>query len=325
MPEGIGLELLIVVALLVLLVAGVLVTRSLRGRAPEELAPRARRREGLGGWIHSLAGRAEVTDEDWSRLEQALVKADAGPSVAREVVARVRERYEPGQDPAELLVDEVTAVFEGDGPRPLPQELAVLLVVGVNGTGKTTTIGKLAYHLKGGRNVAVANSDTFRAAAGEQLDTWAGRAGVEVLAAQQRGSDPGAVAFDAVKSAEARGKDVLIVDTAGRLQARKPLMDELAKVRRVVEKAAGKAPDEVLLVLDATTGQNGISQAKEFTEAAGVTGIVLTKLDGTAKGGVVLAIRDQLGVPVRYVGTGEKIEDLEEFDPRGFAQSLVRA
>jgi fused signal recognition particle receptor len=322
-PAGIGLELLIVVGLLLLLVVGVLVTRSLRGRAPEEAAPQVRRREGLGGWIRSLAGRREITDEDWARLEEALVKADAGPSTARQVVTRVRERYEPDRDPGELLVEEIAAVFERDGPRPLPKELAVLLVVGVNGTGKTTTIGKLAHRLKGRRTVAVANSDTFRAAAGEQLETWAGRAGVEVLAAQQRGSDPGAVAFDAVKSAEAKGKDVLIVDTAGRLQSRKPLMDELAKVRRVVEKAAGKPPDEVLLVLDATTGQNGISQAKEFTEAAGATGIVLTKLDGTARGGVVLAIREQLGVPVRYVGTGEKIEDLEEFDPRRFAESLV--
>jgi fused signal recognition particle receptor len=323
-PSGIGLELVIILALLALLVAGVLVARSLRGQPPEEAAAPARRREALGGWLRSLAGRPQATDEDWTRLEEALVKADAGPAAARDVVTRVRERYEPGEDPGGLLVEEIAAVFEGDGPRPLPKELAVILVVGVNGTGKTTTIGKLAYHLKGRRAVAVANSDTFRAAAGEQLETWAQRAGVEVLAAQERGSDPGAVAFDAVKAAEARGMDVVIVDTAGRLQSRKPLMDELAKVRRVVEKAAGRPPDEVLLVLDATTGQNGISQAREFTEAAGVTGLVLAKLDGTAKGGVALAIRDQLGVPVRYVGTGERIEDLQEFEPRRFAESLVR-
>jgi fused signal recognition particle receptor len=323
-PSSIGLELVIVLALLALLVAGVLVSRSLRGRPPEEAAAPVRRREGLGGWLRSLAGRPQVTDEDWSRLEEALVKADAGPAAAREVVTRVRERYQPGEDPGELLVEEIAAVFEGDGPRPLPRGLAVILVVGVNGTGKTTTIGKLAYHLKGRRTVAVANSDTFRAAAGEQLETWAQRAGVEVLAAQERGSDPGSVAFDAVKAAEARGMDVVIVDTAGRLQSRKPLMDELAKVRRVVEKASGRAPDEVLLVLDATTGQNGIPQARDFTEAAGVTGLVLAKLDGTAKGGVALAIRDQLGLPVRYVGTGEKIEDLQEFEPRRFAESLVR-
>jgi fused signal recognition particle receptor len=316
-------ELLIFVGLLLLIVAGVLVSRSLRRRPPEGV-PRPPRREGLGGWLRSIAGRPQVTDEDWGRLEETLVRADAGPSAAREVVTRVRERYEPGQDPGELLVEEIAGIFEGDGPSPLPEGPAVVMVVGVNGTGKTTTIGKLAHHLKGQRTVAVANSDTFRAAAGEQLETWAQRAGVEVLAAQERGSDPGAVAFDAVRAAEARGKDLVIIDTAGRLQSRKPLMEELAKVRRVIEKAAGKAPDEVLLVLDATTGQNGISQAREFKEAAGVTGIALTKLDGTAKGGVVLAIRDQLGVSVRYVGTGEKIDDLEPFDPKSFAESLVR-
>jgi fused signal recognition particle receptor len=239
-------------------------------------------------------------------------------------VTRVRERYEPGQDPAGLLVDEIASLFDGDGPPRLPAGLAVLMVVGVNGTGKTTTIGKLAYSLKGRRDVAVANSDTFRAAAGEQLSVWAERAGVEMVAAQERGSDPGAVAFDAVEAAKARGKDVLIVDTAGRLHSRRPLMDELQKVRRVIEKASGKPPDEVLLVLDATTGQNGIAQAREFTKAVGVTGLALAKMDGTARGGVALAIRDQLAVPVRYVGTGEKIDDLRPFDPRAFAESLVR-
>jgi fused signal recognition particle receptor len=320
---GIGLELLLVVGLLLLILAGVLVSRTMRRRPPETVV-RPTRREGLGGWLRSVAG-ARVSDEDWDRLEEALVRADTGPAAAREIVTRVRERYEPGQDPEALLVEEIAGIFEGDGPSPLPKGLAVIMVVGVNGTGKTTTIGKLAYLLKGRREVAVANSDTFRAAAGEQLDTWAGRAGVDVLAAQERGSDPGAVAFDAVTSAESRGKDVLIVDTAGRLQSRKPLMDELAKVHRVIEKAAGKPPDEVLLVLDASTGQNGIAQAREFKEAAGVTGIALAKLDGTAKGGVVVAIREQLGVPVRYVGTGEGIEDLREFDPRSFAESLVRA
>jgi fused signal recognition particle receptor len=320
---GIGIGLLIVVGLILIIVAGFLATRVRRKRPGEAAAARPPRREGLGGWLRSIAGRARVTDEDWTRLEETLVKADAGPSASREIVTRVRERYEPGRDPAEVLVEEIAAVFRGDGPSELPKGLAVVMVVGVNGTGKTTTIGKLAYHLKGRRDVAVANSDTFRAAAGEQLDTWAQRAGVEVLAAQERGSDPGAVAFDAVKAAESRGKDVLIVDTAGRLQSRKPLMDELSKVRRVIEKAAGRSPDEVLLVLDASTGQNGIAQAREFKAAAGVTGIALTKLDGTAKGGVVVAIREQLGVPVRYVGTGEKIEDLQDFDPKGFAESLV--
>jgi fused signal recognition particle receptor len=320
---GIGVGLLIIAGLVLLILAGVLVSRATQRRPAKAEVRRPARREGLGGWLRSIAGRAQVTDEDWSRLEETLVKADAGPSAAREIVSRVRERYQPGQDPAEVLVQEITAIFEGDGPSDLPKGLAVVMVVGVNGTGKTTTIGKLAYHLKGRRDVAVANSDTFRAAAGEQLETWAARAGVEVLAAQERGSDPGAVAFDAVKAAESRGKDVLIVDTAGRLQSRKPLMDELAKVRRVIEKAAGKPPDEVLLVLDASTGQNGIAQAREFRDAAGVTGIALAKLDGTAKGGVVVAIREQLDVPVRYVGIGEKIDDLQDFDPKAFAESLV--
>jgi fused signal recognition particle receptor len=322
-PSGIGLELALVLGLLLLIAAGVLVSRSLQ-RRPQVEAERPARREGLGGWLRAIAGRPQVTDEDWSRLEEVLVRADAGPAVAREIVTRVRERYEAGRDPATLLVEEIAAMFDGDGPAHLPKGLAVVMVVGVNGTGKTTTIGKLAYSLKGRRDVAVANSDTFRAAAGEQLSTWADRAGVDVVAAQERGSDPGAVAFDAVEAAKARGKDVLIVDTAGRLHSRKPLMDELQKVRRVIEKAAGKPPDEVLLVLDATTGQNGIAQAREFTRSVGVTGIALAKLDGTAKGAVVLAIRDQLGIPVRYVGTGEKIDDLEPFDPRRFAESLVR-
>ena len=173
-----------------------------------------------------------------------------------------------------------------------------------------------------GLQVTLAASDTFRAAAGEQLDTWAGRAGAE-LVAQNRGADPGAVAFDAVQAARARGSDVLIVDTAGRLHTRTPLMDELQKVKRVLEKAHGKPPEEVLLVLDATTGQNGIQQARVFTDAVGVTGVALTKLDGTAKGGIVVAVREELGVPVKLVGTGEGTEDLQPFDPHAFAAALV--
>jgi fused signal recognition particle receptor len=195
-------------------------------------------------------------------------------------------------------------------------------VVGVNGTGKTTTIGKLAHLLgTGGHRVSLAASDTFRAAAGEQLETWAERTGAH-LVAQERGADPGAVAFDALQAARARGSQVLIVDTAGRLHTRQPLMEELAKVKRVLEKAAGRV-DEVLLVLDATTGQNGIAQARAFTEAVGVTGVVLAKMDGTARGGIVLAVRDELGVPVKLVGTGEKAEDLVPFDPQRFARRLV--
>jgi fused signal recognition particle receptor len=236
----------------------------------------------------------------------------------------VRERYAPDADMEEILVSEIAEelgadpeLSTGDG------DLAVWMVVGVNGAGKTTTIGKLAVRLTGeGRKVSLAGSDTFRAAASEQLDVWAKR-GDAHLVSQERGADPGAVAFDAVESARARGSDVLIVDTAGRLHTRTPLMDELAKVRRVLERAAGGV-DETLLVLDATTGQNGIAQARAFTEAVEITGVVLAKMDGTAKGGIVLAVRGELGVPVKLVGTGEGSGDLELFDAAAFADRLVR-
>jgi fused signal recognition particle receptor len=224
-----------------------------------------------------------------------------------------------------MLEDEVVSVLSGDDVAlHLPADrLGVVMVVGVNGSGKTTTIGKLAARLANdGRTVSLAGSDTFRAAASEQLEVWAQRSGAQ-LVSQERGADPGAVAFDAVRSAQARGLDVLIVDTAGRLHTKTPLMDELGKVRGVLEKAAGSPPDETLLVLDATTGQNGIAQARAFTDAVNVTGVALTKLDGTAKGGVVLAVREQLGVPVKLVGVGEGVEDLQLFDPRAFARRLT--
>ncbi len=288
---------------------------------PAEAVPRGG--EGLGSRVRGLfAGRAPGEDE-WARLEELLVKADVGPSLASRMVKDVQERYSAGADPESLLRDEVLAVLGPPIPLDLPRDrLAVAMTVGVNGAGKTTTIGKLAARLtRAGRTVTVANTDTFRAAASEQLDVWADRANVQMVA-QQRGADPGAVAFDAVTSAKARGAGVLIVDTAGRLHTKAPLMDELAKVRRVLDKAAGTV-DEVLLVLDATTGQNGIAQAAAFTQAAGVTGVVLTKLDGTAKGGIVLAVRDELGVPVKLVGTGERIDDLEPFDPAAFASRML--
>jgi fused signal recognition particle receptor len=320
-PTGIGFELVLVVALLALVVAAFVVGRRLR-TAPEPTPKRA----GLRDRLSRLVGKERPTDEDWRWLEEGLVRADAGRKASAEVVTRVRQRHEPGQDSERLLIDEIAGVFDEDPGFALPsEELGVVVVVGVNGTGKTTTIGKLAHRLKAeGRSVAVANSDTFRAAAGEQVEEWARRAGADVVAAQARGADPGAVAFDAVEAARARGRDVVIVDTAGRLHSKQPLMDELAKVRRVLEKAAGRPPDEVLLVLDATTGQNGIAQAQAFTEAAGVTGIVLTKMDGTARGGIVLAVREELGTPVKFVGTGEKLEDLQIFDPKAYAESLVR-
>lgn len=279
---------------------------------------------GLGGRVRSLF-RAGAPDEGtWEGLERLLLEADVGPRVATELVERVRRRWREGADPEELLLEEVEAILGPDQPLRLADDrLAVVLVVGVNGSGKTTTIGKLAARLASeGRRVSLAAADTFRAAAVEQLAAWAERAGAH-LVAQQRGADPGAVAFDAVKAALARGSDVLIVDTAGRLHTRTPLMDELAKVRRVVEKAGGTI-DETLLVLDATTGQNGIAQARAFTEAVEVTGLALAKLDGTAKGGIVLAVREELGVPVKLVGTGEGPADLEAFHARAFAERLVR-
>jgi fused signal recognition particle receptor len=321
MPAGVGIELIVLFAILALLVLAFVLGRRWRRLPPPQ--PGRGRREGLGARVRALVTTERPTEEDWRWLEEGLIRADAGPSASREIVARVRERWEPGRDPAETLRQEIAAMFSGDPGLNTPDGLAVIMVVGVNGTGKTTTIGKLAHHLRGrGRRVALANSDTFRAAAGEQLSVWAERAGAD-LVSQERGSDPGAVAFDAVEAARARGHDVVIVDTAGRLHSRKPLMDELQKVGRVLEKAAGKGPDEVLLVMDATTGQNGIAQARSFTEAVGVTGIALTKLDGTARGGVVMAIRKEMGLPVKVVGTGEGIDDLEPFDPDRYAASLI--
>jgi fused signal recognition particle receptor len=323
MPSGVGVEIIVVVALVVALVAIFLVGLRLRGRPEAPTAAPAKVPTRLAARVREVFKGERVTDADWERLERALIQADAGTKAARDIVRRVRDRYEPRADAEDLLVAEIAGRFEGDPGLSLPGPLAVVVVVGVNGTGKTTTIGKLAHHFRErGRSVALAQSDTFRAAAGEQLSVWAERAGAE-LVAQERGADPGAVAHDAVEAARARGRDVLIVDTAGRIHTKRPLMDELTKVRRVLEKAAGKPPDEVLLIVDATTGQNGISQARRFVEAVGVTGIALTKLDGTARGGIVVAIREELGVPVKVVGTGEGIEDLAVFEPKAFARSLV--
>jgi fused signal recognition particle receptor len=277
---------------------------------------------GLGERVRVLF-RSGPSEQAWRGLEETLVRADVGPEAAAFLVQRVQESYRPPADPAPMVAAEIARVFAADPPwQPPPGIPGIVMVVGVNGTGKTTTIGKLAHMLRSdGRSVSLANTDTFRAGASEQLQTWAERAGAH-LVAQQRGADPGAVAFDAVKAAQARGSDVLIVDTAGRLHTRRPLMEELAKVKRVLEKAAGKV-GEVLLVLDATTGQNGIAQAQAFMEAVDVTGVALTKLDGTARGGIVVAVRETLGVPVKLVGTGERLQDLTAFDPASFAGSLL--
>jgi fused signal recognition particle receptor len=295
--------------------------------AQPPVAMPARTAGGLADRIRALFPGGTATEETWRGLEEGLIRADVGPAAAADVVARVRAGYRPPMDPADLVVEEIAATFSADAQWEAPSgpdgRPGIVMVVGVNGTGKTTTIGKIAARLRTqGRSVGMAASDTFRAAAGEQLGVWAGRTGA-TLVSQERGADPGAVAFDAVRAAEARGVDVLIVDTAGRLHTRTPLMDELKKVRRVIEKAAGRPPDDVLLVVDATTGQNGIRQAESFTEAVDVSGVVLTKLDGTARGGIVLTVRTELGIPVVLVGTGEGAEDLAPFDPLAFARGLV--
>ncbi len=277
----------------------------------------------LGSRIRSLFGRG-VSDATWSELEDLLLRADVGPRGAADIVDRVKTRFTAGADPLALIHEEVVAVLGPDIPLHLAGDrLGVILVVGVNGSGKTTTIGKLAKRLANhGHSVSLAASDTFRAAAGEQLDIWAKRSGAHIVS-QERGADPGAVAYDAVKAAAARGSDVLIVDTAGRLHTKIPLMDELAKVKRVIEKAGGEV-DETLLVLDATTGQNGVAQARAFTDAVELTGVVLSKMDGSARGGVVLAVREELGVPVRFVGTGEGPDDLRPFEAAAFADGLLK-
>jgi fused signal recognition particle receptor len=254
----------------------------------------------------------------WERLEEALLGADVGVRATAELVERLEARGELS-DLNEALAEEIAALFGTPPTLALEARPAVILVVGVNGTGKTTTIGKLAQKLREhGRSVTVGAADTFRAAAEEQLEVWARRAGAQFVGGE-RGSDPAAVAYDAV----AAGGDVVIVDTAGRLHTQTNLMDELAKVRRVIAGRLEGAPHETLLVLDATTGQNGIQQARLFSEAVGVTGVALTKLDGSAKGGVAVAIAFELGLPVKLIGVGEGLDDLRPFDPLDFARALV--
>jgi fused signal recognition particle receptor len=294
---------------------------TLAPEAPARGSAGAFRGEGLGAKVKALFGRRDA--DVWTELEDLLLRADVGPKGARDLVDRVRARYGSGTDPVALVHDEIVAILGDDEPLRLPEDrLGIVLVVGVNGSGKTTTIGKLAASLRAdGKQVTLAASDTFRAAAGEQLDAWADRSGAH-LVSQDRGADPSAVAFDAVKSASARGADVLIVDTAGRLHTKQPLMDELAKVKRVIEKAGGEVA-ETLLVLDAQTGQNGVAQARAFTDAVEVTGVVLTKTDGSAKGGVVLQVREELNVPIRFVGVGEGLDDIRPFERKAFVDRLL--
>ncbi len=272
-----------------------------------------------------------IDEETWERLEEALILADAGAPTTAKVVERLEHEVEAGSvgadgEAVQARLIEILAEVAATGRAPidLSGEPAVLLMVGVNGTGKTTTIGKIAWHLSRefGLSVILAAADTYRAAAAEQLEKWAERAGAELVRGQE-GADPGAVAYDALEAARARGADVVIVDTAGRLHTQSNLMDELAKVRRVIGKQMPGAPHETLLSIDATTGQNGLRQAQLFAEAAAVDGVVLTKLDGTAKGGIVLAIADELGIPVKLIGVGEQLEDLRPFDPAEFADALL--
>jgi fused signal recognition particle receptor len=261
-------------------------------------------------------------DEAWERLEEALIAADVGVPTTAELVRRLEARPELGEL-SEALAEEATALLGEPGRLGLDGKPSVILIVGVNGTGKTTTIGKLASRLREhGHAVILAAADTFRAAAEEQLEIWADRAGADFVGSE-RGGDPAAVAYDAIDAATARGRDVVIVDTAGRLHTQTNLMEELAKIRRVIERRLQGAPHETLLIVDATTGQNGLQQARLFSEAVDVSGVALTKLDGSAKGGVALAIAHELGLPVKLVGVGEGIEDLRPFDPDDFARALL--
>ena len=289
--------------------------------------------------LTSLFERSRIDDSLWEELEEVLIGADTGVATAQKVLEDVQRRVQKEglKDPSEVrdaLKDELVAILgtaqprgklwrNGEGPEPVARP-AVILVVGVNGTGKTTSIGKLAYALRqDDAQVTIAAADTFRAAAIEQMREWGDLAGAEVIAHKQ-GADPGAVVFDALSAAESRGADVLIIDTAGRLHTKFNLMEELRKILRVIQRKDPTAPHEVLLVLDATTGQNALIQAKAFAEAVDVTAICLAKLDGTSKGGMVFAISDQLGVPVRFIGTGERPEDLSPFSAEEFVEALFQ-
>jgi len=277
-----------------------------------------------------LLGTNEVTDKLWEELEELLILADVGVNTTVELVERLQERvikeHVRQADGVTALLKEELLAFLNGSTRPLATEkermLTVVLIVGANGSGKTTSIGKLAHYFHNqGRKVLLAASDTFRAAAIDQLKIWGQRVGAEVIA-HTPGADPGAVVYDAIRASQSRGIDLLIVDTAGRLHTKYNLMQELKKVRGVAAKQVHRAPHETWLVLDATTGQNALSQARHFKDAVEVTGIILTKLDGTAKGGIVFAIARELGLPIRFVGTGERVEDLAEFDAEAFVEGL---
>ena len=282
----------------------------------------SRLEEVLGGAEQPEARTRPIDLDTFDALEEALVSADVGVAATDRIVAAVRASGGRGADLRAMVKAELLRVLEETGRPPAPGAPRVVLVVGVNGTGKTTTVGKLASLARAeGATPLICAADTFRAAAVEQLAIWAERAGVDLIRAQA-GADPAAVVFDALAAARARGRDPVIVDTAGRLHTRVNLMTELEKIRRVAAREVAGAPHEVLLVLDATVGQNGLVQAREFLQAAGVTGIVLTKLDGTAKGGIAVAIAHELKLPIRYVGVGEGIDDLTPFSPPAYVDAL---
>ena len=280
---------------------------------------------GLNSIFH---GFSKIDEDFYEELEEILVMGDIGIHATEEIIENLKKKVKENhiKEPAdcrELLINSIKEqMYVGDTAYRFEEETSVVLVIGVNGVGKTTTIGKLAGKLKSqGKKVILGAADTFRAAAGEQLTEWANRAGVEIVGGQE-GSDPGSVVYDAVQAAKARKADVLLCDTAGRLHNKKNLMEELKKINRILEKEYPEAYRETLVVLDATTGQNALVQAKQFSEAAEITGIVLTKMDGTAKGGIAVAIHSELGIPVKYIGVGESIDDLQKFDADQFVDAL---
>lgn len=285
-------------------------------------------RDGFVGQINSmLKSFTKIDEELFEELEELLVMADVGVHTAENICTELRAKVkeEGVTDPSEItaMLEKLTADMLRDGnDMVINTKPSVILVIGVNGVGKTTTIGKLAHHyISNGKKVTLAAADTFRAAAIEQLQVWAERSGADIVK-QNEGSDPAAVVFDAISSAKAKGSDLIICDTAGRLHNKRHLMDELAKIRRVIDRELPDADKEFLLVLDATTGQNAVNQAQEFSKATGISGIVLTKLDGTARGGVVLAIKEGLKIPVKFIGVGEKVDDLQPFNADDFTKAL---
>ena len=309
----------------------------LKGKDQERLAKGlSKTRSDLLSKLNRLVrGRTTIDDGVLDELEEALITSDVGVTTSLDIIDRLRnrvarDRYLSDEELQNLIRDEIAQLLLSDSPSrpasfdaPLPQKPHIIMVVGVNGVGKTTTIGKIAWRYKqAGRSVLIGAADTFRAAAIEQLEIWAKRADVPLIK-QQHGADPAAVAFDTVQAANRRGIDVAIIDTAGRLHTKLGLMDELAKIRRVMGRQVPGAPHEVLLVLDASIGQNAVRQAEEFTKSVDVSGLVMTKLDGTAKGGVVIGISNEFNIPVKYIGIGEQLEDLQIFDREQFVNALA--